>query len=375
VLYLALASYQLGLPGLHYDEAREAGVNAMEILTGAPITAFRGAGLVVGGRTFPLDGAGLHRRAQRLPGAALPGADRDRRAQPADAAHSRRAARAAACRAQRLRVDRLAAHAGAACCSQRRSVAPISRSGLLAVSLLAASPSFVFWSRQGIFVTNLTQVFVFLCIWQAVRWLRTGRSHALVVAALAAGLALYAKLLAIWVIVPLALLAAGAWLAMRRRNCAPSLGPRTLIGAAAAFLLPLLPLLIFNVQSGGTFASIGGNLGQSYYGVNNLAIGDNLGTRLEQLVQVLRGDHFWYLGAVFTNQLAPWLAIIVVVVGAARAPVNGVAAAAPARRRCADKHLHCQRPLRHPLRAACSRWRWQSSALRWGRCCRSQPVD
>jgi 4-amino-4-deoxy-L-arabinose transferase-like glycosyltransferase len=168
------------------------------------------------------------------------------------------------------------------------------------VSLLAASPSFVFWSRQGIFVTNLTQVFVFLCIWQTVRWLRTGRSHALVVAALAAGLALYAKLLAIWVIAPLALLAAGAWLMQcggvdARRPSAL----RTLIGGAAAFLLPLLPLLIFNLQSGGTFASIGGNLGQSYYGVNNLAIGDNLGTRLGQLVQVLRGDQFWYLGAVF----------------------------------------------------------------------------
>lgn len=53
-IYLALAFYQLGLPGLHYDEAREAGVNALEILTGAPISAFRSAGLTVGGRTFPL---------------------------------------------------------------------------------------------------------------------------------------------------------------------------------------------------------------------------------------------------------------------------------------------------------------------------------
>ena len=54
LLYLLLAGYQLGLPGLHYDEAREAGVNALEILTGAPVTAFRGAGITVGGRTFPL---------------------------------------------------------------------------------------------------------------------------------------------------------------------------------------------------------------------------------------------------------------------------------------------------------------------------------
>ena len=54
LLYLALACYQLGLPGLHYDEAKEAGLNAMELLTGAPVTAFRGAGIPWDGRTLPL---------------------------------------------------------------------------------------------------------------------------------------------------------------------------------------------------------------------------------------------------------------------------------------------------------------------------------
>jgi len=54
LLYLGLAIYQLGLPGLHYDEAKEAGLNAMEILTGAPIGAFRRAGIQLGGRTWPL---------------------------------------------------------------------------------------------------------------------------------------------------------------------------------------------------------------------------------------------------------------------------------------------------------------------------------
>ena len=41
LLYLALACYQLGLPGLHYDEAKEAGLNAMQLLTGAPVTRVR----------------------------------------------------------------------------------------------------------------------------------------------------------------------------------------------------------------------------------------------------------------------------------------------------------------------------------------------
>ena len=321
-LYLALAIYQLGLPGLHYDEAREAGVNALEILTSAPISAFRNAGLTIGERTFPLmvqDYIGALNVYLTLPFLALTGIGvPNLRMLPILSG---------------LLVLLLVERSVSAWIAWRRTsvhseqaspekvaATPISLSGLLAVSLLAVSPTFIFWSRQGIFVTNLTQVFVFLCIWQAVQWLRTGRARALIVAALAAGLALYAKLLAIWVIAPLALLAAGAWLMSRRRGRAPPLTLRTLIGAAAAFLLPLLPLLLFNLQTGGTFASIGGNLGQSYYGVNNLALGGNLGTRLGQLVQVLRGDQFWYLGAVFANQLAPWLAVVVIAVGAARAP-------------------------------------------------------
>ncbi len=43
LVYVVLAGYQLGLPGLHYDEAKEAGVNAMELIIGAPVTAFRDA--------------------------------------------------------------------------------------------------------------------------------------------------------------------------------------------------------------------------------------------------------------------------------------------------------------------------------------------
>lgn len=319
VIYLALTSYQLGLPGLHYDEAREAGVNAMEILTGAPISAFRSAGFTIGGRTFPLmvqDYIGALNVYLALPFLAVTGIG----------VPNLRILPILSGLLVLILVERsISEWCAWRCTAVKRSErniadAPISLSGLLAVSLLAASPSFIFWSRQGIFVTNLTQVFVFLCIWQAVRWLRLGQPRALVVAALAAGLALYAKLLAIWVIAPLALLVAGAWLTMRQRGVAAPLAPRTLIAAAIAFMLPMLPLLIFNIQSGGTFASIGGNLRQSYYGVNNLAIGDNLATRLGQLVQVLRGDQFWYLGGVFTNQLAPWLAIFAVIVGAARAP-------------------------------------------------------
>jgi len=61
------------------------------------------------------------------------------------------------------------------------------------------------------------------------------------------------------------------------------------------------------VQTGGTFQSIGSNLGQSYYGVDNLAIASNLPVRLGQLLESLRGGQFWYLGGIHANPLAPWI--------------------------------------------------------------------
>ena len=156
--------------------------------------------------------------------------------------------------------------------------APIAVAGLIAVTLLAASPNFVFWSRQGIFVTNLTQPLTLLCIWQGLRWWRTGRPSALWLSALAGGLALYAKLLAIWVIGPFAALAGGWWVIarLRGRSDIPGLSSTQFTLALIAFAAPLLPLLLFNVQTGGTLGSVGGNLRESYYGVDNLAIGRNL---------------------------------------------------------------------------------------------------
>jgi hypothetical protein len=204
--------------------------------------------------------------------------------------------------------------------AQPPSWAPISLAGLFSVTLLAASPSFVFWSRQGIFVTNLTQPLTLLCIWLGLNWLRTGRKWALPASAFAGGLALYAKLLAIWVIGPFVLLA-GGWWCWRRFHGDQSV-PRISIGLAAlmivTFALPLVPLLLFNLKTGGTFQTIIGNASQSYYGVDNRRILDNLPVRLGQLVGTLRGDHFWYLGGLHANLLAPWLAAGTVIFGLTR---------------------------------------------------------
>ena len=53
-VFLTLGAYQLSLPGLHYDEAREAGLNAVELIVGQPVTAFRDAAIQVGPWQLPL---------------------------------------------------------------------------------------------------------------------------------------------------------------------------------------------------------------------------------------------------------------------------------------------------------------------------------
>ncbi len=357
LLFLLLAGYQLGLPGLHYDEAKEAGVNALELLTGAPVTAFRDAVIPLGDLRLPLmvqDYIGALNVYLAIPILALTGIGvPNLRLLPlilavltlfllertvAEWEMGRRGDRET-----RRQGDRETRRQGDKETGRQRtpipdprslipdpqSPIPNPRSPLLAVLLLVASPSFVFWSRQGIFVTNLTQPLTLLCVWMGLRWLRTGRSGALILSALAGGLALYAKLLAVWVVGPFGVMAAGWWLwqrfwVERGPDQAKWRVPRPPMGAwagtVAAFGLGLLPLILFNVQTGGTFASIGGNLGQSYYGVDNANILANLPVRLAQVISALTGDHFWYLGGLYANRLAPWLAGAAVILGLVRRP-------------------------------------------------------
>jgi hypothetical protein len=334
LLYLLLAAHQLGLPGLHYDEAREAGVNAMELLTGAPVTAFRGAGFVIGARAFPLmvqDYIGALNVYLALPLLGLTGIG----------VPNLRLLPLLTGLAALLTLER----ALAAWIVYRRGgfrtggaaalpTPPITVAGLIAVTMLAVSPSFIFWARQGVFVTNLMLPLTFVAAWQALRWLHTGRTRHLMLAAIAAGLALYAKLLAIWAIAPLLVLVGGWWLWQatpprpspgwggRRTFSSPRLGE---VGrgcragrTCGLFLLALTPLILFNVQTGGTLAALGANAQQSYYGVDNANLAANLPVRWGQVLQVLRGEQFWYLGALLANPLAPWLALLLLLAGLLR---------------------------------------------------------
>jgi hypothetical protein len=304
-LYLALALPQLDLPGLHNDEAVEGGLQASQILDGRPITAFRDAGLSLGGRTWPLmvqDYIGAFNVYLPLPFFALFG-------------HTAVALRLYAVA---LGALTLALAYGLA----RDLLGP--RAALLTGLLLAVSPSFVFWQRQGVFVTSITATLAVGMLWAGRRWLRARLARWAFTTGLLAGAGLYAKLLFVWVIggaAGAALALAGlAWLA-RSRDPAPPWASlespearreiRRLGLSALAFALgvaaALAPLAHYNAQTGGTFASLGANLETSYYGVNNADFAGNLRVRLGQLADVLSGrEHLSYLGGSFANPAWPW---------------------------------------------------------------------
>jgi hypothetical protein len=314
LLYLLLALWQLGLPGLHYDEAREAGQNAMELLTHAPVAAYRDAALEIGGIRLPL-------MVQEYIGAlnvylALPFLGISGIGVPNLRLVGVLAGLAALLLLERAVTTWMAGRPQVEATGDRARL-PLSAAGVAAMLLLAASPSFIFWSRQGVFVTNLTQPLVLWMIWQALRWRQTGTAGALRWAALAGGLALYAKLLAIWVVLPFAVALAVEWLATRRKPGRPQITVALALQTAGLFLLPLLPLLLFNLQTGGSLMGLGAQMGTSYYGVDNTDWLGNLGIRLPQVVSTLRGDHLWYLGTVAANNAAPWLAAAALVAGLA----------------------------------------------------------
>jgi Dolichyl-phosphate-mannose-protein mannosyltransferase len=311
-VFLALGAYQLSLPGLHYDEAREAGLNAMQLLVGQPVTAFRGATVQVGPWQLPLmvqDYIGALNVYLALPFLLVGGIN-------VVALRWLSILTGALTLVLAWRVaDRLGG-----------SVAAV-----VTVALLAVSPTFVFWSRQGIFVTNLAALLFMAGLLSGLRWWSGRRERDLWLTAFLFGLGVYAKLLFVWAIGALVIVAlVGRQITQPDRYAPAAAGQdglkvsRGLQGTASeksvgtplwtwilalvCFVVPLMPLILFNLRTGGTLASVFGNLGKSYYGVNNAAYFPNLLFRLEQMRTLLRGDHLWYLGELFANRWAPWLA-------------------------------------------------------------------
>lgn len=302
VLFLALALYQIELPGPNYDEAVEA-KPAVQLLAGQPVEAHRQAVVALLGRRLPLmivDYVGALNVYALLAYFKLGGIS------------------VASMRLWPITVGaiilwlcyRLGARAGGR------------RAGLLAAILLAVQPSFVFFARQGIYVTNTTIALSLGILLALAQLVRTGRLRWWLLAAFMAGLGLWAKFIMLWPLAATAALAPLAWWGRSALGIQPAAGfgprallrPRPLLGTLAAFLLGLAPLIVFNLKTGATVRTFAGAFGQSYYGLSNKNYPGNLLERWRQLGDFLAGDHFWYLGGNFSDILARplWLAGLLV---------------------------------------------------------------
>ncbi len=280
-VFLVLTAWHLGLPGPHYDEAVEV-VPSIQLIRGLPVTAYRGAGIRLAGHLFPImsvDYIGSLNTYLVIPfflvgGIGVP-----------------------SMRMMPIVGGLLAIYFAYRLASEWAGPEAAAATALF----LAVQPSFVFWTRQGIFVTSITTPILAAFAWCLWRWWQRGRRRCWLGAAFLAGLGLYAKFLFLWPLVGIAILAAVVW-----RSSPPSRLPgRKDAGAGAlAFVLGLWPLILFNLQTGGTWRHFSSHLINSYYGVHNTAYLHNLGVRLVDFRSLLAGDHFWYLGGIHRD---PWM--------------------------------------------------------------------
>ena len=298
LLFLALSLYQLSLPGPNYDEAVEA-KPAVQVLQNLPVEAHRNAVIHLFGKTLPLmivDYVGALNTYLLLLYFKLGGIGVvTMRLWPITVAAA---------------IIWLTWELG------RRLFG--TRAGFLAAMLLAVQPSFVFFARQGIYVTNTT-IALMLAVWLAlIRLATTGRARWLWLAAFMAGLGLWAKFIMLWPLVATAILLPVIWGFRTQLGLAPAAGfslrtllrPRYWGPAILAFLAGLSPFILFNLKTGATFQHFMGTLNKSYYGVENANYLQNLAARWGQMKDFVRGDHFWYLGGNFADMLA-WPAFLI----------------------------------------------------------------
>ncbi len=169
----------------------------------------------------------------------------------------------------------------------------------IATLLLALNPAFLFWTRMGAFVSLPMLPLSIGAMWALYRWRQRGRDRYLVGAAFCLGLGLTTKIVFLWFwgALVLAWLVLSPWLE-RGKGWRAWLWPlrlatpRSLVIAALALLLGLAPLLAFNLQSLGTFATVLENAGENQlYSSTSLDLLGNLTrVRAEDLRGLLDGS-------------------------------------------------------------------------------------
>ncbi|GAC1300808.1 MAG: hypothetical protein NVSMB27_41190 [Ktedonobacteraceae bacterium] len=294
-LFLAFATWRLDVPGLHYDEALEAGLPAVQLLHNQPLPILNQVAWPLFGRHLPVM-VQSHIGALQVY-AVLP------------------FIRSGGATVIALRSMPVLAGALTLVAVQLFMLVVYGDVAAVWASLwLASFASFIFWSRQGIFVTVLATCLSMWGLALGAVWWRTGRPVAAGAAGGMLGLAVYAKVNAGWLLGGLLLWWAGTLL-LRRSHHSPAeptgteqwrLQRHSLRAGGLGLLAGLSPLIWYNLQSGAaTLQVVQRSSGATYLGADNRQVFHNLWVRLVQMANVIRSaDHLWYLGGSFPNNWA-----------------------------------------------------------------------
>jgi 4-amino-4-deoxy-L-arabinose transferase-like glycosyltransferase len=153
--------------------------------------------------------------------------------------------------------------------------------------LLATDPSFVFYSRVDFGPSVFMFLFKAIGLWQLVDWWRSGRLRSLVLGSLAFGLGVYDKANFLWIVAAVVVVA----LLLDYRGVRRRLDRRSILWATGAFALGCLPFLAYNASwpprtiepaLKGTLHVSGGNPSGGPF--------TQLGLRVQQLVRLLDGE-------------------------------------------------------------------------------------
>jgi hypothetical protein len=300
-LFVASASYGWRLPGLYNDEAYDV-VPAMQLVLGQPVEPNRGVGLHLFGRAFPLmisDYQGVSSMYVVLPLFALFGPG------------------VGPTRAMTIGFG-VVAIVLSYFLGRRLFGRP---AGLVAALLLATAPSYIFWSRVGVYVVSQVVPLALGACLAFLRWRDGKRARWLALAGLLVGIGLSTKILFIWFLLGVFGAGVAVWLldwlwpidaqghTGRRRSlqtklaARPALRPGEAASALAGFLIGAAPLIAYNVASGGTLKILRANTGQTEKGVDNSAFLHNFIGRFGAFKTVLEGSYFWFFGETNANRL------------------------------------------------------------------------
>ncbi len=290
-VYLALALHQYRLPGLYYDEANDV-IPAMQLIQGEPVALQRETGIHLFGRDFPVmigDYWGVTSTYAVLPLFLIFGVD-----------------------VLPIRLFPILACALAVMGSYALGRRLFDRwVGVAMALLLSVSPTFVFWSRVGIYVIAHIVAITLGVMLLYLSWRERPRWWKLLAGSFLAGLGLATKLLFAWFFIaaPFAymMVLLHDWLTGRPGNLRSFVADHLrrylplrrwsdLLVLAIGFGIGAFPVLYYNLISRGSYYLLRSNLGQTERGVDNLAFYTNIATQLRELRIFLDGGYFWFQG-------------------------------------------------------------------------------